>query len=128
MKLGDKNIVAAYLGDVNVFTNYYGVSFPIEPQNTLLTRTGYMPWHKELPIHSKMKSCTITSDGTVKYLNATDRTKYEDGTDRDMTLNTMVEIPEFWYKCCLLYTSIPSQSCRIEQIRQYELHSSIRSI
>lgn len=99
MKLGDKNIVAAYLGDVNVFTNYYGVSFPIEPQNTLLTRTGYMPWHKELPIHSKMKSCTITSDGTVKYLNATDRTKYEDGTDRDMTLNTMVEIPEFWYKC-----------------------------
>lgn len=48
MKLGDKNIVAAYLGDVNVFTNYYGVSFPIEPQNTLMTRTGYMPWHKEL--------------------------------------------------------------------------------
>ena len=99
MKLGDKNIVAAYLGDVNVFTNYYGVSFPIEPQSTLLTRTGYMPWHKELPIHSKMKSCTITSDGTVKYLNATDRTKYEDGTDRDTALNTMVEIPEFWYKC-----------------------------
>ena len=99
MKLGDKNIVAAYLGDVNVFTNYYGVSFPIEPQSTLLTRTGYMPWHKELPIQSKMKSCTITSDGVVKYLNATDRTKYEDGTDRDMTLNTMVEIPEFWYKC-----------------------------
>ena len=31
MKLGDKNIVAAYLGDVNVFTKYYGVSFPIEP-------------------------------------------------------------------------------------------------
>lgn len=99
MKLGDKNIVAAYLGDVNVFTNYYGVSFPIEPQNTLMTRTGYMPWHKELPIQSKMKSCTITSDGVVKYLNATDRTKYEDGTDRDMSLNTMVEIPEFWYKC-----------------------------
>ena len=99
MKLGNKNIIAAYLGDVNVFTNYYGVSFPIEPQNTLMTRTGYMPWHKELPIQSKMKSCTITSDGTVKYLSATDRTKYEDGTDRDMTLNTMVEIPEFWYKC-----------------------------
>lgn len=99
MKLGDRNIIAAYLGDVNVFTNYYGVSFPLEPQNTILTRTGYMPWHKELPIQSKMKSCTITSDGIVKYLNPTDRTKYEDGTDRDMALNTMVEIPEFWYKC-----------------------------
>lgn len=99
MKLGNKNIIAAYLGDVNVFTNYYGVSFPIEPQNTLMTRTGYMPWHKELPIQSKMKSCTITSGGIVKYLSATDRTKYEDGTDRDISLNTMVEIPEFWYKC-----------------------------
>lgn len=110
MKLGTKEIFGAYLGntavkminrgDVNVFTNYYGVSFPIEgPANTILTRTGYMPWHKELPIHSKMKSCTITSDGIVKYLNATDRTKYEDGTNRDMTLNTMVEIPEFWYIC-----------------------------
>lgn len=99
MKLGDRNITAAYLGNVNVFSNYYGVSFPLEPQNTLLTRTGYMPWHKELPIHSKMKSCTLTADGVVKYLNATDRTKYEDGTARDTTLNTMVEIPEFWYKC-----------------------------
>lgn len=99
MKLGDKNIIAAYLGDVNVFTNYYGVSFPIEPQDTLMTRTGYMPWHKELPVQSKMRTCTITSDGTVKYLSKTDYTKYEDGTDRNMNLNTMVEIPEFWYKC-----------------------------
>ena len=43
-----------------------------------------------------MKGCTVSSDGTVKYLNPTDWTKYEDGTDRDYTLNTMVEIPEFW--------------------------------
>ena len=99
MKLGDKNIIAAYLGDVNVFTNYYGVSFPIEPQNTLMTRTGYMPWHKELPVQSKMRTCTITSDGIVKYLSKTDFTKYEDDSARDMSLNTMVEIPEFWYKC-----------------------------
>lgn len=99
MELGDKNIVAVRLGNANVFTNYYGVSFPIEPQSTTLTRIGYMPWHKELPIQSKMKSCTLTADGVVKYLKADDRTKYEDGSDRDMTLNTMVEIPEFWYKC-----------------------------
>lgn len=110
MKLGTKEIFGAYLGntavktinkgDTNVFTNYYGVSFPIEgPADTMLTRTGYMSWHRELPIHSKIKSCTITSDGIVKYLNATDRTKYEDRTNRDMSLNTMVEIPEFWYIC-----------------------------
>lgn len=99
MELGDKNIVAVRLGNANVFTNYYGVSFPIEPQSTTLTRIGYMPWHKELPIQSKMKSCTLTADGVVKYLKADDRTKYEDGSNRDMTLNTMVEIPEFWYKC-----------------------------
>lgn len=100
MKLQNNDIIAAYLGaqtisdinlgDNNVFSNYYGVSFPLEPQNTLMTRIGYMPWHKSLPIQSKMKTCTITSDGTVKYINASDRTKYEDGTDRDMTLNTSV--------------------------------------
>lgn len=60
MKLQNNDIIAAYLGaqtisdinlgDNNVFANYYGVSFPLEPQNTLMTRIGYMPWHKSLPI------------------------------------------------------------------------------
>lgn len=128
MKLGDKNIISVYLGDKNVFTNYYGVSFPVTgPANTKLTRIGYMPWHKELPIQSKMKTCTITEDGTVKYLNATDRTKYEDGTNRDMSLDTMVEIPQFWYKCMhddtnvylMLYPSNPNIPDAVEVKKFY---------
>lgn len=126
MTIGDKKIVklyagkeisAAYVGDKNVFQNYYGVSFPLTgPADTRLTRIGYMPWHRELPIQSNMKTCTVTENGTVKYLNATDRTKYEDGTARDMSLDTMVEIPQFWYKCMhddtnvylMLYPSKPN--------------------
>lgn len=76
--------------------DYYGISFTYEQASSARTRTGITDYHKNLPIQSQMKGCTITSDGTVKYLNSTDWTKYEDGADRDYTLNTMVEIPEFW--------------------------------
>ena len=76
--------------------DYYGISFTYEQASSARTRTGIADYHKNLPIQSQMKGCTITSDGTIKYLNPTDWTKYEDGTDRDYTLNTMVEIPEFW--------------------------------
>lgn len=76
--------------------DYYGISFTYEQVSSARTRTGIADYHKNLPIQSKMKGCTVSSDGTVKYLNPTDWTKYEDGTDRDYTLNTMVEIPEFW--------------------------------
>jgi hypothetical protein len=43
-----------------------------------------------------MRGCTIDSNNIIKYLNPSDWTKYEDGSERDYTLNTMVEIPEFW--------------------------------
>lgn len=76
--------------------DYYGISFTYEQVSSARTRTGIADYHKNLPIQSKMKGCTVSSDGTVKYLNPTDWTKYEDDTDRDYTLNTMVEIPEFW--------------------------------
>lgn len=95
------NHLTAMLHNTTINNNkYYGVSFPIAgPADTFLTRTGNLEWHKTLPIQSLMKTCTITSDGVVKYLKADDRTKYEDDSERDYTLNTMVEIPEFWYKC-----------------------------
>lgn len=74
--------------------DYYGVKF--EGDSTDGTRIGNLELAKSLPIQSKMKGCTLTADGVVKYLNPTDWTKYEDGTDRDYTLNTMVELPEYW--------------------------------
>lgn len=93
------NHIVAMLHDDAAY-NYYGVKFPVTgPEDTILTRTGNMEWHQTLPVQSMMKTCTITSDGVVKYVKADDRTKYEDDTNVDTTLNLMVEIPEFWYKC-----------------------------
>ena len=58
--------------------DYYGISFTYEQVSSARTRTGIADYHKNLPIQSKMKGCTVSSDGTVKYLNPTDWTKYED--------------------------------------------------
>lgn len=76
------------------FKSWYGVQF--SGADTVGTRIGDLNSHNTLPIQSKMRGCTITSDGVVKYLNTNDWTKYEDGTDRNYSLNTMVEIPEFY--------------------------------
>ena len=73
---------------------WYGVRF--EGSATIGTRTGNMHMHRTLPVQSQLKGCTVSSDGTVKYLNPNDWTKYEDGTDVDTTLNIMVEIPEHY--------------------------------
>lgn len=73
---------------------WYGVRF--EGPSTTGIRTGNLSMHKTLPIQSKFKGCTITSDGVVKYLNPSDWTKYEDGTDVDSALNIMVEVPEYY--------------------------------
>jgi hypothetical protein len=35
-------------------------------------RTGNMQMHKDLPVQSLFKGCRLTSDGTIKYFNATD--------------------------------------------------------
>lgn len=91
--LNSSSSIEMWLNGTQIYSNtlWYGVKFT--GNSTIGTRTGNMYMHKNLPIQSNMKGCTITSNGTVKYLNPTDWTKYEDGTERDMTLNTMVEIP-----------------------------------
>lgn len=96
--VGSKPISKAYVGNQLVYDNssYYGISFTMEQASSTRTRIGKESYHKTLPLQSQMKGCTVTSDGVVKYLNPTDWTKYEDGSERDYTLNTMVEIPEFW--------------------------------
>ncbi len=74
--------------------DYYGVKF--EGDSTDGTRIGNLELAKLLPLQSKMKGCTLTSTGVVKYLDPNDWTKYEDGTNRNYSQNTMVELPEYW--------------------------------
>lgn len=92
--LNSSTTIEMWLNNNQIYTDalWYGVKF--SGSATTGTRTGNIYMHKNLPVQSNMKGCTITSDGVIKYLNATDWTKYEDGTDRDTTLNTMVEIPD----------------------------------
>lgn len=40
-----------------------------------------MQMHKDLPVQSLFKGCRLTSDGTIKYFNATDWDHYEDGSE-----------------------------------------------
>lgn len=74
--------------------DWYGVRF--DNHIPAGTRIGNLEMHKTLPIQSKMRGCTITAEGVIKYLNPNNWEKYEDGTDRDFSLNTMVEIPEYY--------------------------------
>lgn len=96
--VGSKPISKAYVGNQLVYDNssYYGISFTMEQASSSRTRIGEESYHKTLPLQSQMRGCTIDSNNTIKYLNPSDWTKYEDGSERDYTLNTMVEIPEFW--------------------------------
>lgn len=63
-------------------------------------RTGNMQMHKDLPVQSLFKSCILTSDGTIKYFNATDWDHYEDGSEVTNSIedgNDMVELPDVYY-------------------------------
>ena len=97
--LNSETMVEMWLNNTQIYSNtlWYGVRF--SGSATTGTRTGNTYMHKSLPVQSGMRGCTITSDGTVKYLKADDWTKYEDGTARDAALNTMVEIPYHSIQC-----------------------------
>lgn len=92
--LNSNSIIEMYLNGVQIYTNtlWYGVKFTGDAATG--TRTGNILMHKNLPVQSNMKGCTITAEGVVKYLNPTDWTHYEDGTEIDSALNVMVEIPD----------------------------------
>lgn len=92
--LNSTSTMEMWLNGTQIYTNvlWYGVRF--DGSSTTGTRTGNTEMHKNLPVQSLMRGCTLTADGTVKYLNA-DWTKYEDDTEIDSTLNVMVEIPDF---------------------------------
>lgn len=59
-----------------------------------------MQMHKDLPLQSLFKGCRLTSDGTIKYFNATDWDHYEDGSEVTNGIedgNDMVELPDAYY-------------------------------
>lgn len=78
---------------------WYGVKFDLANSSSPDgVRTGNMEMHRTLPIQSKMKSCTIDQNNTVRYLNPNIHSKYEDGSTVDLGAggNRMVEIPEHY--------------------------------
>lgn len=78
---------------------WYGVKFDLANSSSPDgVRTGNMEMHRTLPIQSKMKSCTIDQNSTIRYLNPNDHSKYEDGSTVNIGGggNRMVEIPEHY--------------------------------
>lgn len=99
MQVGSTKVESAWFNGEQVWPTgevWYGVKFV--GSTTTGKRTGNLEYHKTLPLQSQMRGCTLTSDGTAKYLNPTDWTKYEDGTNIDSTLNVMVYIPDYYIK------------------------------
>lgn len=99
MQVGSTKVESAWFNGEQVWPTgevWYGVKFV--GNATTGERTGNLEYHKTLPLQSQMRGCTLTSDGTAKYLNPTDWTKYEDGTNIDSTLNVMVYVPDYYIK------------------------------
>lgn len=74
----------------------YGIEYDITVSSPDVTRIGNMALHKSLPIHSRMKGCLLSDDGTVnEYLNPSDWT----GQTRDGSRGqVMVELPMYYRK------------------------------
>ena len=91
--LNSGTMVEMWLNNTQIYSNtlWYGVKF--SGSSTDGTRVGNIYMHKNLPVQSNFKACTLTQDGNAKYLNSNDWTKYEDGTAIDSSLNVMIEIP-----------------------------------
>lgn len=100
MQVGSTKVESAWFNGEKVWPttiNYgwYGVKFT--GSSTTGERTGDLNAHRDLPIQSQMRGCTITTGGVIKWLNPTDWTKHEDGTDATLYhLDVMVYIPDYY--------------------------------
>lgn len=102
----DKGVSVPYLGEdgklpVQVLPAFedmvsYGIEYDVTVSPPECTRIGSSDLHRRLPIHSKMKGCLLSDDGTVtQYLNPDDWT----GETRDGSLGqVMVELPDKYYR------------------------------
>ncbi|MBQ3306942.1 MAG: hypothetical protein IJG68_01980 [Bacilli bacterium] len=99
--IGTTPIGRVYIGNNLIWDTKdgYGVRWIHDGDGTM-ERIGNMRYHRTLPIQSKMRRCTIDTDGTIKYISNTNYKKYTDNTDVPYsTLNTMVEVPEHYCDC-----------------------------
>ena len=74
----------------------YGIEYDTTVSSPQCTRIGNFNYHRSLPIHSKMKGCLLSDDGTVqKYLDpSTWVNEIRDGSQGQV----MVEIPSYYRK------------------------------
>lgn len=107
---GDEKLVVAKEGDnygvtVETLLNQvpqvedqlsYGIEYDTTVSSPQCTRIGNFNYHRSLPIHSKMKGCLLSDDGTVqKYLDpSTWVNEIRDGSQGQV----MVEIPSYYRK------------------------------
>lgn len=107
---GDEKLVVAKEGDnygvtVRTLLNKvpqmedqlsYGIEYDTTVSSPQCTRIGNFNYHRSLPIHSKMKGCLLSDDGTVqKYLDpSTWVNETRDGSQGQV----MVEIPSYYRK------------------------------
>ena len=107
---GDEKLVVAKEGDnygvtVGTLLNQipqvedqlsYGIEYDTTVSSPQCTRIGNFNYHRSLPIHSKMKGCLLSDEGTVqKYLDpSTWVNETRDGSQGQV----MVEIPSYYRK------------------------------
>lgn len=107
---GDEKLVVAKGGDnygvtvetlLSKFSQFedqlsYGIEYDTTVSSPQCTRIGNFNYHRSLPIHSKMKGCLLSDDGTVqKYLDpSTWVNETRDGSQGQV----MVEIPSYYRK------------------------------
>lgn len=74
----------------------YGIEYDTTVSSPQCTRIGNFNYHRSLPIHSKMKGCLLSDEGTVqKYLDpSTWVNETRDGSQGQV----MVEIPSYYRK------------------------------
>lgn len=81
---------------------FYGVEFDTSVSAPGCTRIGRAELHASLPVHSLMRRCLVNDEGVVThYLNPTDSTKYDTGSNADLSGaegQVMVEIPDHYVK------------------------------
>ena len=107
---GDEKLVVAKGGDnygvtvetlLSKFSQFedqlsYGIEYDTTVSSPQCTRIGNLNYHRSLPIHSKMKGCLLSDEGTVqKYL---DPNTWVNETRDGSQGQVMVEIPSYYRK------------------------------